>query len=185
VISGIKKNIMKKIILTYGLIAGVIVTAMFLITMPLHYSGVLDYGSGMVVGYTSMVVAFSMIFFAIKNYRDNYQNGSITFGKGFQIGILITVIASLMYAICWELYFAFKGDEFVQYFITSTLKALQEEGITGAALEAERVKLEASFEMYQNFFIRFGMTLLEIFPVGLLITIFTALVLRKREILPA
>ncbi len=71
---------------------------MFLISLPLQYAGYFDLNTGMVVGYTSMVVAFSMIFFAIRNYRDNLNNGSITFGKGFRIGILITVIASLVYA---------------------------------------------------------------------------------------
>ena len=176
---------MKRLIIIYGLISGVLVAGMMWATMPLLANGTIDFSNGMFYGYTSMVIAFSMIFFAIKNYRDNYQNGSITFGKGFKIGILITVIASLMYAISWEIYYTFKGDEFVEYYISSSLRALEEEGVTGVALEAERVKLVASFEMYQNFFIRFEITLLEIFPVGLLITIFTALVLRKREILPA
>jgi hypothetical protein len=176
---------MKKIILIYGLIAGAIVTGMFLISLPLQYAGYFDLNTGMVVGYTSMVVAFSMIFFAIRNYRDNLNNGSITFGEGFRIGILITVIASLVYATTWEVYYAFNGDAFTEHYINCMLDAQRADGVTGAALDAERVKLEKDFEMYQHFFIRFGMTLFEIFPVGLLITLFTAAILRRRAVSPA
>jgi hypothetical protein len=185
VISAINKIRMKKIILTYGLIAGAIVTVMFLVSIPLQYEGILDFDSGMFVGYTSMVIAFSMIFFGIKNYRDNFQNGTITFGKGFRIGIMITVIASLVYAVTWEVYYAVNGDKFNEHYTTCMLDKKKEAGITGAALEEEKVKLAQEIEMYQNPLIRFGMTLMEIFPVGLVITLITAGVLRKKEILPA
>lgn len=176
---------MKKIILVYGLIAGAIAAGMFLISIPLQYAGYFDPNVGMIVGYTSMVVAFSMIFFAIKNHRDNHNNGSITFGIGFKIGILITLIASLAYAITWEVYYTFNGDTFTEYYINFMIEELKADGVTGAALDAERAKLMEQFEMYQNFFIRFGMTLMEIFPVGLVITLFTAGILKRRAVFPA
>jgi hypothetical protein len=171
---------MKKNILIYGLIAGAISTGMFLISIPLQQAGYFDPGAGMIVGYTSMVAAFSMIFFAIKNYRDNHNNGSITFGKGFRIGILITVIASLVYAATWEVYFAFKGEAYTEHYINYMMDELKASGVTGAALDAERAKLEKDFEAYQHFSVRFGFTIMEIFPVGLLITLFTAAILKRR-----
>lgn len=179
------KTTMKKIILIYGLIAGAIAAGMFLISLPLQYSGNLDMDSGMVLGYTSMVIAFSTIFFAVKNYRDNHQNGTITFGQGFRIGILITLLASVIYAASWEVYYSFNGNAFNEHYIRCSMDAFEKDGITGAALEAERAKLDDQVEMYQNFFVRFGMTLTEIFPVGFIVTLITAGVLRRREVLPA
>ena len=81
---------MKKIVLIYGLIAGVIVGAMMMITMPLYESGTLKFDNGEWLGYTTMVIALSMVFFGVKSYRDNHLGGSITFGNALKVGLLIT-----------------------------------------------------------------------------------------------
>src|SRR5690606_32323500 len=91
------KTNMKKIVLTYGLIAGVIVSSMLVITQPLFRNGTLNIDNGVYVGFGSMIIAMSLIFFAIKSYRDQHLQGVITFGKAFKVGILIALIASLMY----------------------------------------------------------------------------------------
>jgi hypothetical protein len=77
---------MKKIILVNGLIAGVIVSAMILISLPLQQQGIIDTRNGMLVGYTSMVIALSTIFFGIKTYRDQHLGGSISFWQAAKIG---------------------------------------------------------------------------------------------------
>lgn len=87
---------MKRIILIYGLIAGAIVASMFYISHP---NGEMDFENGMLIGYASMIIAFTLIFFATKNYRDNYLQGMISFGKAFKVGIFVTLVASLIYAV--------------------------------------------------------------------------------------
>ena len=88
---------MKKVVLTFGLIAGTVVTASMLIGMSFMHGEQMDFDSGELVGYTSMIVAFSTIFFGIRSYRDNYSDGIISFGKAFKIGLYITLVASAMY----------------------------------------------------------------------------------------
>ncbi|RAW01882.1 DUF4199 domain-containing protein [Pseudochryseolinea flava] len=176
---------MRKIILTYGAIAGAICVAMFCISIPMQQNGFMPPEKGMFVGYASMVIAFSMIFFGIKNYRDNHLNGVITFGKGFKVGILIAVVASLVYAISWEIYYAFLGDAFNEFWMSCQIDVLEKEGASSEAIEAKRAELAAQMDQYKNVFIRFPITLMEIFPVGLIVTLITAAVLRKREVLPA
>ena len=90
---------MKRIILIYGLLAGTIVGSMFFITMPLYEKGILTMENGELVGYSTMIVALSLIFFGVKSYRDNHLDGAITFGNALKVGLLITLIASLIYAI--------------------------------------------------------------------------------------
>lgn len=103
---------MKKIVLVYGLIAGAIVAAMMLITMPLYEKGSLDISNGQLLGYSTMVVALSLVFFGTKSYRDNHQNGQITFWKALQVGLLISLLASAIYALTWEYSYSSMSPEY-------------------------------------------------------------------------
>jgi hypothetical protein len=176
---------MKKIIITYGLIGGAIVSVLMLITQPLLEKGVIDFDNGMVVGYTTMVIALSMIFFGVKTYRDQHLNGSISFWAAFQIGIWITVIASLMYAITWEGYYNLSAQDFTEKYTAHYIDKMEKEGATAVEIDAMRKEMADFGVKYKNPFFRFPVTLIEIFPVGLIVTLITAAVLRKKEILPA
>ena len=175
---------MKKVIWTYGLIAGGIVGAMLLISLVFYNNGTLNFDNGEVVGYTTMVIALSMIFFGIKAYRDNYQNGVISFGKGFKIGILITLIASLMYVLAWEIGYQTIASDFIEKYSEYVITKMKTDGATEAQLQEAR-EANASFgEVYRNPVVRFGFTFLEISWVGLVITLVCAAILRKKEVLP-
>ena len=140
------------------------------------------------VGYASMVIALSMVFFGIKSYRDNYQSGTIKFWKGVQVGALITLVASLMYAVTWETYTHVRPAsfaEFVDKCFDSPVNKMKERGASSAEIEQTVKRIDTMKRMYQNPVIRFGMTLMEILPVGIIITLISAAVLRKRELLPA
>jgi hypothetical protein len=176
---------MKKIILTYGLIAGAIVSAMMLISMPLYNKGVINMDYGELIGYTTMVIALSMVFFGIKSFRDNHQNGAITFGKGLQVGLLISVIATLMYAFAWEITYSRMSEEFTQKMSERHIEKIKAGGATEAEVQAAKKEMASFVEMYKNPFVRFGMTTMEIFPVGLVISLLSAGLLRRKEFLPA
>jgi hypothetical protein len=176
---------MKKIILVYGLIAGVIVGAMLLITMPLYESGTLKLDNGEWLGYTTMVVALSLVFFGVKSYRDNHLNGSITFWIGLKTGLLITAVASVIYVLSWEItYNTMKGD-FTKQMSEKYLERLKKEGVTEAALTEAKNKMADFGAMYRNPFFRMAITFTEIAPVGIIISLLTAALLRKKEFLAA
>ena len=176
---------MKKIVLIYGLIAGVIVGAMMMITMPLYESGTLKLENGEWLGYTTMVIALSMVFFGMKSYRDNHLGGSITFGNALKVGLLITLIAALIYAFSWEITrLNMKGD-FMTLYGEKQIEKMKIEGATEAALIEAKEKMDDFGLMYKNPFIRFGITLMEIAPVGILISLLSAGLLRKKIFLPA
>src|SRR5678816_741439 len=95
--------VMRKIVLTFGLIAGAILAAMMLITMPFHEQ--IGFDNSLIIGYTSMVLAFLMIFAGIKSYRDNVSDGTVSFGRALVVGLLITLVASACYVATWEVYY--------------------------------------------------------------------------------
>ena len=176
---------MQKIVLTYGLIAGAIVSVMILGSVPLWNRGILNFSNSEVVGYTTIVIALSMIFFGIKSCRDYHFKGSITFWQGVKIGLMITLIGSLMYVLAWQVSFNFLPPDFTdrmwQHFIDKAKSSADNEAELNAALQ----QIETWKESYKNPFWRFGLTLMEIVPVGILITLVSAAILRKKQVLPA
>ncbi|MBX2898071.1 MAG: DUF4199 domain-containing protein [Cyclobacteriaceae bacterium] len=175
---------MKKIIIIYGLISGAIVGGLMLGTMAYYQTHEWNLSNGHLIGYATMVIALSLIFVAIKSVRDKYLGGVITFWKGCQIGLLITLIASVMYALSWEVSYRNIGAEFVDKMKSMYVEELKKEKLSEAEFQKEIEKSNAMWESYQNPIIRFGITLMEIFPVGLVLTLISAGLLRKKEFLP-
>ena len=175
---------MTKIVLIFGLISGAIAGLLMWILMGFVNGGSINFDNGMIWGYATMIVALSMVFFGIKSYRDNH-GGRITFLKGLQVGILISLISAFCYAVCFELYYPKIGDEFMQKFTTHELNKMKASGASDAEIETARVEGEKFMEMYKNFFVRFSFSLIEIMPVGIIVTLVSAALLRKRELLPS
>src|SRR6476620_4093062 len=93
---------MKRTVMVFGLIAGIILAVFICLMVPVWKNETSEsMATSMFIGYTVQLLAFSMIFFAIKSYRDKYNEGVISFGKAFQIGILIALIGSAFYVITW------------------------------------------------------------------------------------
>ena len=174
---------MKKIVLVFGLIAGLIVTGMMVYSTTREYKNS-NYNGSLVLGYTTMVVAFSLIFVAIKNFRDKYSQGVISFGKAFRIGLYITLIASTMYMLVWLVeYYVFMPD-FTEKYAACVINDARSSGASQADLDAKAAELAKFGEMYKNPLFVILFTYVEILPVGILISLLSALLL-KRKIRPA
>jgi hypothetical protein len=178
---------MQKVTLTFGLIAGAIVSIFVgvIIALWVKSGKVVD---NVLVGYAVMVIALSMIFFGVKSYRDNYMSGAIRFWKGFQVGLLIALIASLMYAITWEIYTQVNPTSsaaFIDYYAKCQIDKKREKGDSAAEMDNLVKKMNDVKQLYANPVIRFSMVLMEILPVGVIIALISAAVLRKKEFLPA
>jgi hypothetical protein len=179
---------MRKIALTFGLLAGVVVSVFSFIIMGLCENGTITFDNSDVIGYGSMVIALSMIFFGIKSFRDNYQNGAIKFGKGLQVGLLITLVASLLYAAAGETFYQIDPEgriALTNKYADYQIDKMKASGASPAAIEQKVKEMADMMEMSKNPLIRFVMTLAIILPVGIAVTLISAAVLRKKEFLPA
>ncbi len=171
---------MKRIVLTFGLISGAILAAMTAVMLPLCMSGVVDFDKSEIVGYTSMVLSFLLVFFGIRSYRENVGGGVITFGKAFKVGILITAIACAVYVISWEIvYYNFVPD-FADKYAAHRIDRMRAKGATQAAIEATTKEMARFKELYANPFLNAFITLMEVFPVGLIVTLVSAAILRRK-----
>ena len=170
---------MKKIVLTFGLLSGGIVAMLMNVMMVLCLNGRMDMQNSEVLGYTIMVLAFILVYFGIRSYRENVSNGTITFGRAFKVGILITLITCAVYVVVWEVvYFNFIPD-FVDRYAAMSLQKLRASGASDAEILKHQQDMVQFKKLYANFFINIGMTFMEIFPVGLLVTLISSAILRK------
>lgn len=173
---------MKRIVLVFGLIAGAILSAMMLATIPFMDRIGFEYGA--MIGYTTMVVAYLMVFFGIRSYRDNVAGGELTFGRGFKIGALITAIASICYVLTWQVVNHQFVPDFTEKYAAYAIDKERQAGADAAALAEKQAELDRFQEMYRNPLFNVGITLLEVLPVGLVMTALSAALLRRRSPAP-
>lgn len=174
---------MKKTILVFGLISGVIISTFMAISMYMMScsSGTEDMTSGMIIGFSAMAVAFSFIFVGIKNFRDKQNGGTITFGKAFLIGSMISLIASTLYVLTWGVEFHYFMPDFIDKYSAMEIEKLQTGDLKGVELEEAIKKVEDTNYLYKNNIFFFAMyTYVEILPVGILITLISSLILRRK-----
>ena len=171
-----------KYALIYGGIAGAIVVSIISATIALDLS---NHTTSIWVGYLIMLTALSLIFVGVKRYRDVECGGVIRFGRAFLLGLGMAAVAGLIYALGWEAYLAASGQDFMAEYSATILEGMRAEGATAAAIEAKAAEMRALAQSYRNPLFRFPLTFVEIFPVGLLIALVSAALLRNPKMLPA
>jgi len=175
---------MKKNIIIYGLTAGIVVTTLMLLNVhSLSYrDGKFDYDRGLVIGYATMLIAFSLVYVGIHNYRNKYNNGVISFGKAFKIGAMIVLIASTIYVVAWLIDYFFFIPDFMEKFSAQELDKLKSSGASQIEIDKETKEMANFTKMYKNPFFNAMMTYVEILPVGLIVTLISSLILKRKTV---
>ena len=173
---------MKKNIISYGLIAGIIVSILMLFTVNYisHCKGNVDYDTSMLIGYASMLIAFSLVYVGIRNYRDKYNEGVISFGKAFKIGIMMVLIASTLYVVAWLIDYFFFIPDFAEKYSAHTLDKLKARGASQIEIDKQTKEMANFARMFKNPFFNAMMTYVEILPVGLIVTLISSLILKRK-----
>jgi hypothetical protein len=172
-------------ILRFGCGAGLIVGAALYLTTVLAGGHSPSGSVGMLIGYATMLVALSLVFVAIKRERDLARGGAIGFWPALLIGLGISMIAGFFYVAAWEAALATTGMDFGATYAQGAIEAAKARGATAeeiAKLTADMAKFAAD---YRNPLIRAPMTFVEIFPVGVLVSLVSAGLLRNPKFLPA
>lgn len=169
---------MKKIVLTFGLISGAVMMAMMFATT--RFIDQIGFDKGVIVGYTTIILGFMLVFFGIRSYRENIGHGYISFGRAFAVGILITLVACLVYIVTWQIiYFNFMPD-FLDKYAAYMIDKARASGASQQMIETQLQEMKSFKEAYNNPFFNAAVTFTEPFPVGLIVTLISSAVLRKK-----
>jgi len=170
---------MKKTVLTFGLISGAILAVMMLATVP--FMDRIGFDRGEIIGYTSMVVAFLLIFFGIRSYRDNVAGGTVRFIRAFTVGALIAGVASICYVATWQLVYYKLAPDFSEKYQAYTLEKARANGATEQELVRKKADMDRFTALYRNPLVNVAITFIEPLPVGLVIALLSAAALSRRS----
>lgn len=170
---------MRKIVLTFGLIAGAVLSVMMVLTML--FKDRIGFDRMAVIGYTTMVLAFLMVFAGVKSYRDNVAGGSVTFGRAFQVGLLIVVVATVCYVVTWQVIYYKVAPDFGEKFAAYQVEKAKQSGATEAEI-AQQIREAEDFKVrYRNPLVNVAWTFIEPLPVGLVFTLVAAGMLSRKR----
>lgn len=169
---------MKKTLLTFGLISGVLCSLMMAATLP--FADQIGFDKAEIVGYVIIVLALLLVFFGIRSYRNNTGDGHITFATAFAVGISITLITCVCYVITWEILYYHFLPGFMDKYNAYMVEKAKASGASPAAVQAQLEQLQKYRQLYNNPLFNAAMTFFEPFPIGLIITLISAAVLKKR-----
>jgi hypothetical protein len=172
---------MKKTVLTFGLISGAVTTVTMLASLPVVDK--IGFDKGEILGYTIIVLSALLVFFGVRSYRENVGGGRLTFGRGFAVGILITLISSACYVGTWEIVYFKLMPNFAEKYAAHMVEHAKASGASQQKIDEAERQAKQFKQMYDNPAINAAMTFMEVFPVGLVVTAASAGILRKK--LPA
>lgn len=170
---------MRKVVLTYGLIAGGILAALMVTSWVFQEQIGWDYG--MLVGYTAMVMAFLMVYVGTRTYRDTELGGRISFGRGFGVAMAIVGIATACYVVAWQVVYTTLMPDFIERYAAHAIASATREGKTASEIAALTADMTKFAESYRNPLVRAAWTALEPLPVGLLYALVSAGVLSRKR----
>ena len=173
---------MLRTILIFGVIAGLVVAVPMFGLIAMNEPGTA--GHSMVTGYLIMLVALSLIFVAVKRHRDRALGGVIRFLPALVMGLGISAVAGVTYVIGWEVTLAATDYAFIDQYTTGAIEAARAKGSSAAEIARVTQQMEAMKTSYANPLFRLAMTFVEIFPVGLVISLMTAALLRDSRFMP-
>jgi hypothetical protein len=169
---------MKKTVLTFGLIAGVIMSV--LMDGNVLLADKIGSGHSLLLGYTILVASFLLIYFGIRSYRDNALAGQISFGRAFACGILITLITTVCYVVTWEIIYFNFIPHFMDSYWAAQIHKVQSSALDPATIATKVAEIQHSQQLYQNPFVNMAYTFMEPLPIGLIITLVSAAILRRK-----
>ena len=171
---------MKQIVVKYGLFGGLIVAAVLAAgTLYCYSTG--RFEGNMILGFASMALSFSFVFVAIKQVRDKQHGGIISFGKAFKTGLYVVLITSTIYVVTWLICYYLFIPDFMEKFTSYSLNKAQAGGMNAADLAEETTKMKEYSELYKNPLMVILFTYMEILPIGLLVSVIAAAILKKKH----
>ena len=168
--------------MVFGLIAGIILSAFIVISIPfMKHMTAESVTTSMFIGYTVQFLTFSLIFFAIRQYRDKYNGGVISFGRAFRTGLWISLIGAAFYVVTWAIVYHTALPDYIDTWGAAQVQGAEKRGASAQEIAEIKQEIADGKAMYSTWYGFIGFTLMEILPTGLIVTLISALILKRKH----
>lgn len=168
---------MKNTVLKYGIYSAITICLLMSISWFLGKS--LEYSTQEVIGYASMIVSLLFVFFGIKHFRDQENEGVVSFGKALLIGLLISLLAAFAFGVLDVIYVKYLYPDFMADYYAYYVEEIKN-SFTGEELKTKLAELEAQKELFSNIFMSFFLMFITVFMIGFIISLISALILQRK-----
>ena len=169
---------MKNAAVRFGLASGALAAAMMLATFPLIDA--IGFEKTDLIGYTTMVLSALLVYFGVRSYRTQTGDG-ITFGRGFTVGILITLVSCLSSVAAFQIVYFKVTPEYGDRFAACMVERARAQGERPEKIEETAKQAQVLKRLYDNPATNAALTFVLHFPIGLVTSLISAAVLRKRS----
>lgn len=170
---------MKKTVVTFGLLSGGVSSLMMLLTLP--FIDRIGFDRGAIFGYTAILMSFLLVFFGVRSYRENAGGGAVGFGRAFTVGILITLVSCVFYVATWEIVYFKLWPGFADKYTAYAIDKARASGASQQTIDQTARQMAEFKKMYDRPLVNAAMTFVEPFPIGLVVTLVSAAVLKKKK----
>jgi len=170
---------MKKVILRTGIYCSLALIVFFLITLGIGKK--LSFELQEVIGYVGIILCLIFVYFGIRQYRDKVNGGTLSFGQGIKVGLLIVLLPALLFGIFDVVYSTYINPGFYDAYCSAQLAKLQE-SVPAAEYEVKSKQIKAQMELFRNNpLFQFIVMALTVIIVGFILTVISTLILRKNK----
>ena len=170
---------MKKTVVTFGLLSGGVSALLMLLSVPLLDR--IGFDNGAVLGYTGIVMSFLLVYFGVRSYRDNVAGGTVGFGRAVAVGLLITLVSCACYVVTWEIIYFKLWPGFSDKYTAYAIDKARASGASQQTIDETARQMAEFKKMYDNPLINAAFSFVEPFPIGLVVTLVSAAVLKKKK----
>jgi hypothetical protein len=171
-------NSVKKTVLTFGLISGAVSIGILLATV--HYIGSTDFRKEDILGYTSIVLSALVVFFGIRSYRENAGAGQLTFLRGVAVGLLITLVSCACYMVTFQIIYFKTTPDIGEKYAACMVERVRASGASQQKVDEMAKQARSYKQMYDNPVTNAALTFAEVYPIGLVVSLLSAGILRKK-----
>lgn len=172
-----------KLALIFGISSSLVMSVSWWLTpliWPPVEGEIYDFTQGEFIGYTAMILSLTAVFIGVKRYRDQELGGFISFKQAFVSGLYIVLVASVFYVISWLIYMPLFMPDFPEQYAACQVLKMEEAGLPQVEIEAKRAEMDDWVVMYDNIWVKIGMTFVEVFPIGLIVALISAFILKRK-----
>ena len=172
---------MKKTALRFGLYSVYAILILFIGEWLIFRNQAENFDVREVVGWIGIVLSVVFVFFGLKYYRDKHNGGYLGFGEGLKLGLLIVLFPSVVFGLFNLFYIEVLDPDFLDKYYNYQVEKMRN-SVPAGEFEARLKDVQEDRKMFESSFVQFAVMFLSVFVVGLVVTIISTLVLKRRPV---